>query len=70
MSIQKIQPILSAYMAVEKTPDKQYVNVLFDESLLKRVDDFRFKYRFASRTEGIRWLLEAALKAKLAPKEE
>ena len=36
----------------------------------KNLVDFRFKHRFASRTEGIRWLIEAALKAKLAPKEE
>jgi metal-responsive CopG/Arc/MetJ family transcriptional regulator len=50
--------------------DKQYVNVLFDEKLLSRVDDFRFKSRFASRTEAIRWLLKAALDAKLAPKGE
>jgi metal-responsive CopG/Arc/MetJ family transcriptional regulator len=55
-------------MAVEKTPDKHYINVLFDESLLRRIDDFRFKHRFASRTEGMRWLIDAALKGKLASK--
>ena len=46
----------------------KYVNVLFDEKLLLRVDDFRFRNRFASRTEAIRWLIKAALDAKLAPK--
>ena len=50
--------------------EKQYVNVLFDDKLLSRVDDFRFKHRFASRTEAIRWLLKAALDQKLAPKGE
>jgi metal-responsive CopG/Arc/MetJ family transcriptional regulator len=47
---------------------KQYVNILFEEKLLSRIDDFRFKYRFPSRTEALRWLVKAALEAKLAPK--
>jgi len=47
--------------------EKQYVNVLFEDKLLAKIDDFRFKFRFASRTEAIRWLLRAALDAKLAP---
>ena len=51
-------------------PVKQFVNIAFDEKLLSRVDDFRFKNRFASRTEAIRWLIKAALDAKLAPKGE
>jgi metal-responsive CopG/Arc/MetJ family transcriptional regulator len=51
-------------------PDKQYVNVLFDEKLLSRVDDFRFKNRVASRTEAIRWLIKAALDQKLTPKQD
>jgi metal-responsive CopG/Arc/MetJ family transcriptional regulator len=45
---------------------KQYVNVLFEEKLLSRVDDFRFKNRFASRTVAIRWLIKAALNQMLA----
>ena len=49
-------------------PEKQYVNVLFDDKLLSRVDDFRFKHRFQSRNEAIRWLIKAALDSKLAPK--
>ena len=49
-------------------PQKQYVNVLFEEKLLSRVDDFRFKNRFASRTEAIRWLLDWALSQKPALK--
>jgi metal-responsive CopG/Arc/MetJ family transcriptional regulator len=50
--------------------EKQYVSVLFDVKLLSRVDDFRFKQRFASRTEAIRWLIKAALDAKLTLKGE
>lgn len=50
--------------------EKQYVNVLFDGKTLTRIDDFRFKNRFQSRTEAIRWLIKAALDAKLAPKGE
>jgi len=48
-------------------PEKTNINVLFDEKLLARVDDFRFKNRFMSRTEAIRWLITAALDAKLKP---
>jgi metal-responsive CopG/Arc/MetJ family transcriptional regulator len=51
-------------------PDKQFINIAFDDKLLTRIDDFRFKQRFASRTEAIRWLIKAALDAKLAPKGE
>ena len=51
-------------------PGKQFVNIAFDEKLLARVDDFRFRARFQSRTEAIRWLIKAALDAKLAPKGE
>ena len=57
-------------MAADKSQEKQYVNVLFDESLLKRVDDFRFKHRFASRTETVRWLLDWALKQKPTPEAQ
>jgi hypothetical protein len=53
-------------MAIEK---QQYVNVLFEDPLLKRVEDFRFRQRFPSTTAAIKWLLDAALKARLAPKE-
>jgi metal-responsive CopG/Arc/MetJ family transcriptional regulator len=50
---------------------KRYVNVLFDERILKDIDDFRFKHRFPSRTEAIRWLIARSLKRKpmLAPKD-
>ncbi len=55
---------------METKAKKQYVNVLFDEKLLSRVDDFRFRNRIASRTEAIRWLIKAALDQKLTPKGE
>lgn len=45
------------------------LNLLLDEELLKKIEDFRFKHRFKNRTEAIRWLIDAALKAKLVPKE-
>ena len=48
--------------------DKPVMNFVIKPELLKRVDDFRFKQRFASRAAAIKWLLEAALDAKLAPK--
>jgi hypothetical protein len=36
-------------------------------NLLKRIDDFRFKYRFVSRAAAIKWLVAAALDAQLKP---
>jgi metal-responsive CopG/Arc/MetJ family transcriptional regulator len=48
----------------------RYVNVLLEERLIDLVDDFRFKNRLPSRTEAIRWLIRAALDAKLAPPKE
>lgn len=50
--------------------DKPVLNFYVDPDLLKRLDDFRFKARFPSRAAAIKWLLEAALKAKLAPKPD
>jgi metal-responsive CopG/Arc/MetJ family transcriptional regulator len=57
-------------MRMANEPEKQYVNVLFDVKLLSRVEDFRFKHRFPSRTEAIRWLLDHALKQKPVPPEQ
>lgn len=41
---------------------KQYVNLLFDDELMARIDDFRFANRFNSRTEAIRCLIREGLK--------
>ena len=49
--------------------DKPLLNFVIDPELLKRVDDFRFKHRFQTRAAAIKWLLDAALKAKLAPEK-
>jgi hypothetical protein len=46
---------------------------LIAPDLLKRVDDFRFRNRFASRAAAIKWLLEWALErdaAVLAAKKQ
>jgi metal-responsive CopG/Arc/MetJ family transcriptional regulator len=51
-------------MKADKAKKKQYVNLLFDDALMKRIDDFRFKNRFPSRTEAVRWLLSWALRQK------
>jgi hypothetical protein len=48
--------------------EKQLVHMRLDIPLLKRLDDFRFKYRFESRSEAARWLMKLALDQKAAPK--
>lgn len=50
--------------------EKPFLHFNVEPELLKRLEDFRFKNRFENRAAAIKWLLEAALKAKLAPKEE
>lgn len=57
------------YMAPSATDGKQPAHILFEAELLKRVDDFRFKHRFPNRAAAIKWLLDAALKASLAPEK-
>jgi metal-responsive CopG/Arc/MetJ family transcriptional regulator len=50
--------------------DNQMIHMRFDQPLLERLDDFRFKHRFESRSEAARWLINAALKAKFAPEDK
>jgi metal-responsive CopG/Arc/MetJ family transcriptional regulator len=54
-------------MAQSKLPLLAFV---IPEDLLQRIDDFRFKYRFTSRAATIKWLIRAALDAKLKPGPE
>lgn len=50
--------------------DKPILNFVVDAELLKRVDDFRFKHRFSTRSDAVRWLIESALRAGLKPEKE
>ncbi len=47
--------------------EKPYLNFLTDPELLKRIDDFRFQYRFLSRAAAINWLLDWALAQNPTP---
>ncbi len=54
-----------------KEIDKQMIHMRLEGQLLKRLEDFRFKYRFETRTEALRWLLTWALDQKpVVPKGE
>jgi hypothetical protein len=44
-----------------------YVSLRVGEGLLSDIDEFRFVWRFESRTAAMQWLLRAALDKKLAP---
>jgi hypothetical protein len=44
--------------------EKPFLSFVIDPKLLERVDDFKFKNRFASRARAILWLLKYALDAK------
>lgn len=49
---------------------KPFLSFLIDEELLDRINVFWHKHKFGTRAEAIRWLIKAALEAKLAPKGE
>ena len=61
---------MSVIVVARMSTDKPLLNFVIEPELLKRLDDYRFKHRFDSRAAAIKWLLDAALKAKLAPKDE
>jgi len=42
-------------------PKKQFLSFIIDPGLLKRLDEFRFRYHFQSRAAAIKWLLDWAL---------
>jgi hypothetical protein len=42
--------------------NKTLLNFIVDDSLLKRIEDFRYKNRFPTRAAAIKWLLDWALK--------
>src|SRR5450631_885281 len=44
--------------------NKTLLNFIVDNSLLNRIEDFRFKSRFPTRAAAIKWLLDWALKQK------
>jgi len=51
--------------------EKPHIVFVADEDLLKRIEDFRFDNRISSRSEAIRLLIEAGLKAKVkTPKKK
>ena len=44
--------------------NKTLLNFIVEDRLLERIEDFRFKNRFATRAAAIKWLLDWALKQK------
>ena len=44
--------------------NRTLLNFIVDDSLLKRIEDFRFRNRFPTRAAAIKWLLDWALKQK------
>lgn len=50
--------------------NKPLINFVIEDTLLKSIDEFRFKNRFNSRAAAIKWLLEYALKQNPEVKED
>ena len=55
--------------ATKEDKESQMVHMRIESALLKRLGDFRFKYRFESCSEAARWLLTWALKQNPKPTE-
>jgi metal-responsive CopG/Arc/MetJ family transcriptional regulator len=49
--------------------EKPFIALVVEESLLKRIDDYRFEKRFPSRAAAIKTLLEIGLKQEENQKE-
>jgi len=47
--------------------EKPHIVFVADDELLERIEDFRFDNRISSRSEAIRILVEAGLRAKPKP---
>jgi len=58
---------MPAKSATNEKRESQLLHMRLELPLLKRLDDFRFKHRFESRSEAARWLMNSALDAKLTP---
>ena len=55
-------------MAPKKLP--QMIHLRLDSDILGKLDDFRFQYRFESRSDAMRWLLSWALNRKPDPSKQ
>ena len=62
--------VYTPYMPTAAEKESQMMHRRMDQPLLKRLDDFRFTYRFESRSEAARWLMNFALDQKPVPKAE
>jgi len=49
-------------MVTTRRTDKPILNFVIEPALLKRIDDYRFKNRFATRSEAVKWLIDFALR--------
>jgi hypothetical protein len=47
--------------------ENPFLHFVIEPALLARVDDFRSMHRFATCAAAVKWLLDAALDAKLGP---
>jgi len=47
--------------------DKTILNFVATKEFIEKIDDYRFKHRFKTRAEAIRFLIEWALKQNPKP---
>ncbi len=49
--------------------DKPVINIIIDEELLKRIEEYRYSNHIPSRTEAIRKLIESGLACRCSRQE-
>ncbi len=52
---------------MEQIEDKQILNLAMQGKLLEQIDEYRFKHKFQTRSEAIRYLIDYALSRNPAP---
>ena len=71
MSISFHLAIITSILYVDNmTTNKPKLLFVIPQELLKRIDDFRFDNRIASRSEAVRQLIEAGLATKTKAKKK
>lgn len=56
--VKYVYPVYTLFMG------KNFLHFLIPDDLLERIESFRFKHKFMSRSAAIIWLIEWALKQK------
>jgi len=61
---------IDSMATTRRTGDKPILNFVLEPVLLRRIEDFRFRRRFATRSAAVKFLIDYALRQNPNPKEK